>query len=266
MHQDNSAASAGRSVPRKTTRRFCRKRTATARTVAALSPARQVVQVSASCHVRAGPVRPYAASWSSPRMRSPRWRRSQRWPYSLRLGARMMLRTRAPTFTWAAWPDWPRLTRLCLLRVMPCARWPCVAAAASRSSPRWRSPCWRRSQLWSRSWRFSGPGAALHVGIPARLVRARQALSPPRGAARTLSLCCLLRLQRPGPGTGAPHAGGALSCGLGWRLGPGCSGLGPALHVGSLARLVMARQALSPPRELAVCTRSLCGPRQHPGL
>jgi hypothetical protein len=50
------------------------------------------------------------------------------------------------------------------------------------------------------------------------------------------------------------HAGGALSGGLGWRLGPGCPGPGPALHVGSLARLVMARQAPSPPR---IVTRSM---------
>jgi hypothetical protein len=41
---------------------------------------------SASCHVHTGPVQSYAASWSSPRRRSPRWRRSQRWPYSRRLG------------------------------------------------------------------------------------------------------------------------------------------------------------------------------------
>jgi hypothetical protein len=47
MQQDNSAASAGRRVPRKTTRRFRRKRIDSARTVAALSPApsRQEVRI-----------------------------------------------------------------------------------------------------------------------------------------------------------------------------------------------------------------------------
>jgi hypothetical protein len=40
----------------------------------------------ASCHVHAGPVLPHTACWSSPRRRSPRWRRSQRWPYGLRPG------------------------------------------------------------------------------------------------------------------------------------------------------------------------------------
>jgi hypothetical protein len=95
-----------------------------------------------------------------------------------------MLWTRALTFMLAAWLDWPRLSWFCPLRVVPRARGPRVAAAASWSSSRGRSPCWRRPQLWSMSWRLrpgcSGPGAALHVGIPARLTRARRAPSPPR--------------------------------------------------------------------------------------
>ena len=49
-----------------------------------------------------------------------------------------------------------------------------------------------------------------------------------------------------------------------WRPRPGCSGPYPALHVGSLARLVTAHQAL-PPQRRAVCTRALCGPLQCPG-
>jgi hypothetical protein len=51
MHQDNSAASAGRRVPRKTTRRFRRKRAATARIVAAPSPVRQEVRVVVEAHI-----------------------------------------------------------------------------------------------------------------------------------------------------------------------------------------------------------------------
>jgi hypothetical protein len=51
MHQDNSAASAGRRVPRMTTRRFRRKWTASERTVAAPSPARQEVRVVIAAHI-----------------------------------------------------------------------------------------------------------------------------------------------------------------------------------------------------------------------
>ena len=108
-----------------------------------------------------------------------------------------MLRTRALTFRWAPW------TRT----------W---------SSPCWRSPGWRRSHLWSWSWRpgpgCSGPYPALHVGSLARLVTAHQALPPPRRAVCTRALCG--PRQHPGLGPGALHAGallagGAPSCGLG---------------------------------------------------
>jgi hypothetical protein len=116
---------------------------------------------------------------------SPRWRLAALPAVALYPASRArMLRTRALTFMLAAWLDWPRLSWLCPLRVVPRARGPCVVAAASWSSSRGRSPCWRRPQLWSMSWRLrpgrSGPGAALHVGIPARLTRARRAPSPPR--------------------------------------------------------------------------------------
>ena len=138
---------------------------------------------------------------------SPRWRLAALPAVALYPASRArMLWTRALTFMLAAWPDWPRLSWLCPLRVVPRTRGPCVVTDASCSSSRGRSPCWRRPQLWSMSRRLrpgrSGPGAALHVGIPARLTRARRAPSPPRGAVCTLSRCC--SLPRSGLGIGAP--------------------------------------------------------------
>ena len=38
-----------------------------------------------------------------------------------------MLMTRDPLCTWAARPDWSRLAKLCLLRLVPCACGPCAA-------------------------------------------------------------------------------------------------------------------------------------------
>jgi hypothetical protein len=114
--------------------------------------------------------------------------------------------------SWAAIPPFPS-TSHCVLAVLGPP-----AAAAPWSSTRWRSPRRWRLQPWSRSRRLrpgcSGPRPAPHVGSPARLVTARQALSPPRSAVCTRALCGPPR--RPGAlHTGAPHAGGAPSCGLG---------------------------------------------------
>jgi hypothetical protein len=72
MQQDNSAASAGRRVPRKTTRRFRRKRSTPARTVEAHSPARQEVRIVVEARIlpAARSVRTVPAPPASPPIRA----------------------------------------------------------------------------------------------------------------------------------------------------------------------------------------------------
>jgi hypothetical protein len=53
-------------------------------------------------------------------LRSPRLLRPQRWSSTRRLGLGCS-GPGAPTFMWAARPDWTLLTKLCFLRAVPCA-------------------------------------------------------------------------------------------------------------------------------------------------
>ncbi len=87
---------------------------------------------------------------------------------------------------------------------------------------------------------------------------AHHALPPPRRAMCTRALCD--PTLRPGAlHVGALHVGGAPSGGLiAGVSGPDAPDPGTDLHVGSLARLATAHQALSPSRR-AVCTLALSG-------
>jgi hypothetical protein len=169
----------------------------------------------------------------------------------------------------AAGPDQPWLAKSCPLRVAPRTRWPVLPAAES-----WRLELSTLALSMlaalpaavldptSRARMLLPCGPALHVGSRARQVTTCQALSPPRHAA--CMLACVARRGTCAVHAGAPHTGGAPAVVSELCLRPGCSGHGLALHVGSLAQLVTARQALSPPRR-AVCTRALCGPPRRPG-
>jgi hypothetical protein len=75
---------------------------------------------SAPRRVHAGPVRPAAVSWSSPRCAPHACSAPLRWSSTWRLGLGCS-GPGAPTFMWAARPDWTRFTKLCLLRAVPCA-------------------------------------------------------------------------------------------------------------------------------------------------
>jgi hypothetical protein len=217
---------------------------------------------------------------------SPRWRLAALPAVALYPASRArMLRTRALTFMLAAWLDWPRLSWLCPLRVVPRARGPCVVAAASWSSSRGRSPCWRRPQLWSMSRRLrpgrSGPGAALHVGIPARLTRARRAPSPPRIVTCSVHAVPVRPAAAPwtrtwsSPGNaGALLAGGALSCGLGAGVSdpdapdPDPLFMSAARHgsPSSVALTAVVSELASHARMLRTWSRSSCrqpGPTGH---
>jgi hypothetical protein len=178
-----------------------------------------------------------------------------------------------PLFMTAAWPCWSWPAKLYLLRVVPCARCSCAARSSALDSDLELSTL-AFSLLAALSAVVLQPASqararmlqTLHICSLARLVKASQALSPPRRAMGTRSLCC--QQQRPGAlHAGALHAGGALSCGLGASVsGPDAPDPDPAaLHVGSQARLVTAHLALSPPHR-AVCMQSLCCQPQRPGL
>jgi hypothetical protein len=92
----------------------------------------------------------------------------------------------------AAWPDWSRLTRLCLLRAAPCALGPCAARCSVLELSTLRSPRLQRPPavvfyLASRARLPRTRGPDLHVGSPARLDTVHQALSPSRDPARVLT-------------------------------------------------------------------------------
>jgi hypothetical protein len=89
---------------------------------------------SAPRRVHAGPVRPAAVSWSSPRCAPHACSAPLRWSSTWRLGLGCS-GPGAPTFMWAARPDWTRFTKLCLLRATRPGSWHGPTPAEPRRWP-----------------------------------------------------------------------------------------------------------------------------------
>jgi hypothetical protein len=110
----------------------------------------------------------------------------------------------------AAWPNWSLLTKLCLLRVGPCARGPCAASAAS-----WNSPGPTRPPL---------RGGACHL----RLVPRSSSLPLPRRRRSGPPQLCWLSRQTRAPRWRRIEVPYCLFKFLSpWPGGPYCSGFCP---------------------------------------
>ncbi len=109
-------------------------------------------------------------------------------------------------------------------------------------------------------------GPALHVGSRARQVTTCQARSPPRHAA--CMRACVARRGSCAARQGVlelsmlalPTLEAPQLWSWSWRLGPECSGPGPALHVGSPAWLHRSWAAKPRPLHVALRASSLCCP------